>query len=610
MTSSATSPDNHKSLPAADKSQIPTLADLLLDYLSQLGVEYVFGIPGGAIEPLYNALARSERAGKVRGITARHEAGAAFMADGYARETGSIGVCCATTGPGTTNLITGVANAYVDRVPMLVLTAQTSLPKFGKNALQDSSCSAINTVGMFEHCTCYNTLVSHKDQFETKLMAALMTCLRKQRPVHLSLPSDILFAKHASDLFGKLPTALLRHHAVVDLAAVEQMVEEISHAKQMVIFLGDGCGEAIDTIMQFAELTNAGIITGPMGKRWMNAYHPHCAGVFGYAGHQSARELLQLPHVNLILAVGTALGEMATGGWDNLLINDKLIHIDATAENFTRSAMARLHVSGHIRTIFEMVNERVRAERLKGRFWGLGEDAWLRAAQRPTLADGNVPVNSAYHGCQIRMQDSEKCLSDEVPIKPQRLMRELSLKLGDNARLLVDTGNAWAWATHYFHTHSHRGHYRISMAFGSMGWAIGAAIGTAMACRGQAVVCLTGDGSYLMSGQEITVAVAEKLPVIFVILNDHALGMIKFGQRLGDAERIGWEIPPVDFAMMARAVGADGYTVRTPEDLVALDFKVLAAATRPCVIDVYIDPEEIPPMGTRVKGLKVKTPGQ
>ena len=134
--------------------------DLLLSYLEQLGVEYVFGIPGGAIEPFYNALARSERRGGPRSICARHEAGAAFMADGYWRNSGKLGVCCATTGPGATNLITGVASAYENNVPMLVITAQTALSGFGTSAFQKSSCTGINTVELFNHCCRYSTLVS------------------------------------------------------------------------------------------------------------------------------------------------------------------------------------------------------------------------------------------------------------------------------------------------------------------------------------------------------------------------------------------------------------------------------------------------------------------
>ena len=137
------------------------LGDLLITYLEQLSVEYIFGVPGGAVEPLYNALARSSRNNGPRPITARHETGAVFMADGYARQTGKIGVCCATTGPGTTNLITGIASAYENQIPLLVITAQTAIENFGRGALQESSCTGINTVGMLQFCTRYNTLVLH-----------------------------------------------------------------------------------------------------------------------------------------------------------------------------------------------------------------------------------------------------------------------------------------------------------------------------------------------------------------------------------------------------------------------------------------------------------------
>lgn len=176
-----------------DSTVGPTMADLLVAYLDQLGIEYVFGVPGGAIEPLYNALARSERRGGVRAVVARHETGAAFMADGYARNSGKLGVCCSTTGPGATNMITGVASAYENNVPMLVITAQTAIATFGKGAIQDSSCTGVNTVGLYTHCTRYNTLISHINQFEHKLAAAIMSAMGSPAgPAHISVPRDVM----------------------------------------------------------------------------------------------------------------------------------------------------------------------------------------------------------------------------------------------------------------------------------------------------------------------------------------------------------------------------------------------------------------------------------
>jgi acetolactate synthase-1/2/3 large subunit len=161
-------------LTAAPQAAHFDMADLTVAYLEQLGIDYVFGIPGGAIEPLYNAIARNQRrGGNLSHIVARHEAGAAFMADGYARETGKIGVCVATSGPGATNLITAVATSYGNDVPLLVITGQPALPSFGKHGLQESACTGIDVMGMFRHCTRYNSLVSHAMQLERAAAAFL-----------------------------------------------------------------------------------------------------------------------------------------------------------------------------------------------------------------------------------------------------------------------------------------------------------------------------------------------------------------------------------------------------------------------------------------------------
>jgi len=157
--------NNHTEAVAKSPAVVPvqTVADLLVAYLEQIGVEYVFGVPGGAIEPLYNAMARSQKRGGLRPIVARHEAGAAFMADGYARETGRLGVCCATSGPGSTNLITGVTCAHDNNVPLLAISGLPPLPSFGRGALQESSSTGVNAFGMFSHCTRYNAMISHPD---------------------------------------------------------------------------------------------------------------------------------------------------------------------------------------------------------------------------------------------------------------------------------------------------------------------------------------------------------------------------------------------------------------------------------------------------------------
>ncbi|MCK4690724.1 MAG: thiamine pyrophosphate-binding protein, partial [Desulfuromonadales bacterium] len=204
------------------------LADLLVEQLEQIGVEYIFGVPGGAIEPLYNAMARSSRKGGLRPIVARHESGAAFMADGYARETGKLGVCCSTTGPGATNLITGVASAYTDHIPLLVITAQTRLPDFSMGAFQESSADVTDILGMFEHCTRYNTIVTHADQLEKKLAAAFVTALQPPKgPAHLSVPVDLLRSDKSGQIaFPNLHGLLTQPASEMDVAALEKLCQE------------------------------------------------------------------------------------------------------------------------------------------------------------------------------------------------------------------------------------------------------------------------------------------------------------------------------------------------------------------------------------------------
>lgn len=229
------------------------MGDLLVAYLNQLGVEYVFGVPGGAIEPLYNALARSERQGGVRAVVARHETGAAFMADGYARNTGKLGVCCSTTGPGATNMITGVASAYENNVPMLAITAQTSILTFGKGAIQDSSCTGINTVGLYQHCTRYNTLISHPAQFEHKLSASIMSAMGSPAgPAHISVPRDVMALAAEGYSANYQLHNLLDKPALLDSDAVEQLFEELSVAKKVVFIIGDEACDAIGSILSLA----------------------------------------------------------------------------------------------------------------------------------------------------------------------------------------------------------------------------------------------------------------------------------------------------------------------------------------------------------------------
>lgn len=579
------------------------MADLLVAYLEQLDIDFIFGIPGGAIEPLYNAIARNQRrGGRLSHIVARHEAGAAFMADAYARETGKIGVCVATSGPGATNLITAVATAYGNDVPMLVITGQPALPSFGKHTLQESTCTGIDVMGMFRHCTRYNSLVSHPMQLEWKLLTALQHATRAPRgPVHLSVPVDVFRAPCQQSAPAYDLPALLRPSALVDNAAVETLRRMLASCRNVVLLIGGGCGGAIEAILQFATLKGATFVTTPDGKGLVSPQHPLYRGVFGFAGHASAEAALSDPSVDLILAVGASMGEWNTSGWSDSLLNERLVHIDESEEHLARTPMARFHLRGNVGSIFERLVERIGQA---------GENAGLQAERRRAARESSALAWDPA----TALAAPEAFHSEAAPIKPQRLMNDLGRLFPPRTRFLADAGNSVAWATHYLQPRGHDGKpqqgdstggwLRLTTHFAPMAWAIGAAIGTAAGNQNVPVVCITGDGSMLMSGQEISVAVAEQLCVIFVVLNDCALGMVKHGQRLGGAEEIGFALPPTDFAALSRALGGRGHTIHSPADMAALDIKALCNYPGPTVLDVHIDPEEVPPMNSRLRVLQ------
>ena len=622
-------------------------ADLILHYLEQIGVEFIFGIPGGGIEPLYNALARSQRRGGPRPVVARHESGAAFMADGYARETGKLGVCCATTGPGATNMLTGVASAYMDHTPLLAITAQTSLRTFGRGAAQESSCTGVNTIAMYQPCTRYNSLVSHIEQLERKLISAITVALQPPYgPVHLSIPIDILRTPLSLDPSANIHSLLSPSNAV-DNKTISLLYRTLYSAQNIVFVLGGGAGKATNAIFDLATLINAQVITTPHGKGLVDSYHSQYRGVYGLAGHSTAHNILKDKSIDTVLAIGTDLDELATNGWyPSALLSEKMIFIDSSPHYFSRSPMARHHISGNISEIFSRLlsrfhsirkregepvpsqhtqgteqrdvpivpfERRVKDRRLRHPSQIFKGVSYLHAKERRHAPERRDSPKSALAVRHFSLKDEDNYLSNAAPIKPQRLMYDLSRLFPSNTRFLADIGNSFLWVIHYLHpanwkpidgNPSATGTIRLGMGFSPMSWAIGSSIGTALAAPRNPVVCITGDGALLMGGQELTTAIQEKLPVIFVILNDAALGTVKHGQQLAGAELIGFDLPKIDFVTYAKSMGAEAHAINSPEDMSQLDIASLCSRSGPTVLDVHIDPDEIPPLEERIKMLE------
>jgi acetolactate synthase-1/2/3 large subunit len=572
-----------------------TCADLIVQYLGLLDVPYVFGVPGGNIDPLLSALARQQQASGVRWVLTRSEAGAGFMADGFARQSGVIGACSATSGPGCTNLLTPVSNAYVDGVPMLVITGQSAIRTFGRGAMQEGAASGADTILMFKGCTRYNALVSHPDQLEHNLLAALSHATGPTPgPVHISIAQDIFEAAVDSDrdpvsryaFFGQevTPDRLLLHRLNILLRAYNRGV----------VVIGEGCAGAMEEILSYAERRHWPIVTTPAGRGLMSADHPLYRGVFGTAGHESARRTLTADEADIVLVVGANLDEHATCGWDgSTILSRRLLHISSNPEHLARSYMAQMNLMGSPRIVFSYLNQ----------------DSPVRVPDGPAR-HGVLPALRDALGLpqRISLLHVEDCSSDSVPINPRRLFWSLSQKVPPGTRMYADAGNAFYWAPHYWHPRCERvveaNRMPISMGFAAMGWAIGAAIGGKLAGPRNPVLCITGDGSYLMSAQEVSVAQQLGLNVVFLVLNNGVLGTVRHGQRMRGLADTGNELPRTDFALMARALGVESYRIRSLDELDALGVESLFSRDGPVLLDVLVDAEIAPPIGQRVRNLQ------
>lgn len=579
--------EGRKTLTRKALSQYHTCAHRLIRYLEQLQISCIFGVPGINNDALVSAAAVSERNGGLKWILSRSETGAAYMADGFYRESGRLAVCCSTSGPGFTNMLTPVANAFVDGIPMLVITTQPPSSVMGRGAMQEVSNAGVDALMIFSSCTRYNTVVSHVDQLEPKLLAALSHATGPTPgPVHLAFPSEIFKQTVQADIKEASLYAFQGQTITPNDKCLKLLEILLRGSKSGVMVIGEGCEGAVIPLLQYAEYRQWPIVTTPMGRGLISSDHPLFCGVFGIAGHESARQVLLESEADTVLVVGVNLDESATCGWDgSTILSPRMIHVNANPERLARSHMAKLNVLGSPVTVFEHIVEQ----------WRNDYPDQGRVAKAVKLKQ------EAY---KFRLLHDADCHRNDDPINPRRLVSLLSRLCPPEVRCYADAGNSFYWATHYwqpiFQHINQINHLRLSMSFASMGWAPSAAIGTAFANKDVPVLCLMGDGSYLMNSQEISVVRQHKLNVVFVILNDSQLGTVRHGQKLAGNENHANELPEVDFSMMASAMKIEAYRINSIEELEALNFASLFERNGPVLLDMLIDPEVVPPIGIRV----------
>lgn len=545
-----------------------TLADKLVSDLAACGITTYFGVPGGAIEPLFNAIARQKQFGRVGLVPMRSEAGAAFAADGYFRATHRMAACTTTTGPGISNLVTAVMAAYADRIPILLITPQAPMVRQGRGAFQDSSPDAVDLVGMLAACTRYSTAVTHPSQLSYRLTRAMQLAHKPPcGPVHLSIASDLLAGRADPDSPAIGNNQFPSSTPIDELAALD-LVEAIIAAEFPVFYVGDDAGNDAPELCELARLLGGAIVSSPAGKRWLSHKEASYAGVVGFAGHPRAASALR--RADLVVTFGATFDEFSTNAW-TVFEGCRVFTVDRHADFAYRQPSARVVIAET-----HQIVERVRRALPIGRTHRL----ILSSHPPPTLV---------------------RCQAEGL-VHPLELMRWLNLGLPRDTVVHVDTGSSMAWSTREL-ARSAPDTYRVAMGACSMCWAISAAIGAAVA-TGERTICMTGDGAMLMSSLELTVAAEQRLPVTYLVLNDSSLGMVRHGQRLSGAEPVGTQITPVRFDLIAQACGVEGLRVTCPAELDRVPESWLGSRDGgPHLIDVAIDPSAVPPIGQRIAAL-------
>jgi acetolactate synthase-1/2/3 large subunit len=539
-----------------------------VEVLKDEGVRVVFGHPGGAILPFYDDLYDSG----IRHVLVRHEQNAAHMADGYARARGETGVCVATSGPGATNLVTGVATAYMDSSPVLALTGQVATTSMGSDAFQEVDAFSI-----------LMPVVKHNWRLETpeEVPRVLREAFRASTagrcgPVHVDLPLDVQR--------GEVDEAEVRRPGLppaerpLDLSRLPEALKIIEGAEAPCVLLGGGArwAAAAEDVMRLAEAIQAPVVTTLMGKGAVPEDHPLCLGPVGMHGKMVATHVLN--NCDTVIALGTRFSDRSTGKASEFGRSQRIVHADVDRSEMGKNISGVVGLLGDARTVARALSR------------GLAE----RAPRKRSAWLDRVGMLKRECACDFDVGGE--------PIKPQKVVKELNRALPDDAILTTGVGRHQMWAEHFFEARAKRT-FMTSGGLGTMGFGLPAAMGAKVACPDRFVMDLDGDGSFQMTLKELATARDEGIDVAVLVMNDSALGMVLQWQRMFYGQRFSavnfGRFP--DFVKLAEAFGCEGARVDKASELK----DALVAAQRaggPFVLDVPIDPDEdilpfMPPSG-------------
>lgn len=531
-----------------------TGSQILIECLKEQGVDTVFGYPGGAILNVYDELYK--HSDEIKHILTSHEQGASHAADGYARATGKVGVCFATSGPGATNLVTGIATAYMDSVPVVAITCNVGVPLLGKDSFQE-----IDIVGVTLPITKHNFIVKDVNKLADVIRDAFRIAKEgRPGPVLIDIPKDVT-AKMA-DYEYKTPV-VPEVNKNIDSNEIAEAIDMIKKARKPFVFVGGGSiiSGASAEIAEFVEKVDAPVCDTLMGKGAFDGTSERYTGMLGMHGTKTSN--FGVMECDLLIVLGARFSDRVTGDTSKFASNARILQIDIDPAEINKNIKVDMSIVGDIKVVLEAINARLDKENHK---------EWM---------DHIYEMKKEY---PLRY-------NKDVLTGPY-LMEKIFEVTDGNAIITTEVGQHQMWAAQYYKYKEPRT-FLSSGGLGTMGYGLGACIGAKLGHKDKIVINIAGDGCFRMNMNEVATATRYNIPIIEIIVNNHVLGMVRQWQTLYYGQRYSYTVleDQVDYVKVAEGLGAKAYRVETKEDFEAA-LKDAIAMNIPCVLDCHIEKDD------------------
>ncbi|MDW7671026.1 MAG: biosynthetic-type acetolactate synthase large subunit [Bacillota bacterium] len=533
-------------------------SQIIMECLLEHGVDTVFGYPGGTVINIFDAL--YEYQDRITHILTSHEQGATHAADGYARSTGKTGVVIATSGPGATNTVTGIATAHMDSIPMVVITGNVALPLLGKDSFQE-----VDIVGVTMPITKHSFIVKDVNKVaETLRRAFYIANDGRPGPVLVDIPKDISVAM--AEYTPEAPRKIEKHDDISE-ESLDNALEILKQSKNPFVLTGGGVirADAGVEALEFVEKMKAPFSSTLMGLGGINTSHPLFTGMIGMHGSKASN--MASTQCDLLIAVGSRFSDRVISNVKGFAPDAAILHIDVDPAEVNKNVQAIHHVSGDVKTALQKINALLEPTYQEERQqWVDQVQGWKK----------EFPLGTNQNG----------------KIKPHTIIRKLSELTSGNTIITTEVGQSQMWAAQYY-THSEPRTFLTSGGLGTMGFGMGACMGAAIGRKDKKPINIAGDGSFLMNCSELATAVHYKLPMLIILLDNGVLGMVRQWQDMFFNKRYaGTTIERhTDFVKLAEAFGAKGYRLEKVEDVEPVLREALAQEG-PVVVHVPIDKDD------------------